>query len=589
MALGHTRLAIIDLEGGAQPMVHRPSGAALVFNGEIYNYRELRRELEAAGDRFVTASDTEVLLKGLLRHDVEFLDTLEGMFAFAFWRPAQQTLLLARDRYGEKPLYLHTLPDGAIAFASEIKCLLQPGLVSPRLRTDVIPEFLLYRDVLGPDTLFEGVEELPAASYLRVAQSRGPVHRYWRLEDTFARGTGEASTNVSEQTERLLQQAVARRLVSDVPVGAITSGGLDSSLVSALAQSAARAPLHTFCVGFHEPDFDESEDAARMAAHIGSQHHGVMVAESDVERHFDSLTWVHDLPLTHPNAIPMHLVFRYAREEAGVTVVLSGEGADEVFGGYDWYRTMMRRERLLPWQPALRLLRTAIPATQRALLERVMSDDYPVLANAVLPQALLESRAVNTSGALSKRQREPVLGTGGLAEVFHRDQRTYLPALLRRQDRMAMAAGVEARVVFLDRDLVSFVNAVSPAAKLANSRTKAILRGIGDRWLPGETLAKKKVGFTLPLSKWWGGTGAMRDRVEGLQTSSSALRQGELGIDPAIGGTDILSLHPDLVWSLLALDTWYELFIRQSRTAAGSSGALRARWLSPDAAHELPQ
>lgn len=587
VAFGHTRLAIIDLEGGAQPMVHRPSGAALVFNGEIYNYRELRRELEAVGERFITASDTEVLLKGLLRHRERFLDRLEGMFAFAFWQPATRELLLARDRYGEKPLYLHHATDGTIAFASEIKCLMQPGLVPPRLRADVVPEFFLYRDVLGPETLIDKVEELPPASYQRVVDGQRGLQRYWKIEDTFAGAVADAPDEIERRTEALLVQAVGRRLVSDVPVGAITSGGLDSSLVSALAQRASTAPLHTFCVGFRERDVDESADAARMASHIGSIHHGVMVGEEDVERHFDTLTWVHDLPLTHPNAIPMHLVFRYAREEAGVTVVLSGEGADEVFGGYDWYRTMLRRERLRAWQPLIGLATLFAPERQRQLVRRVMSADYPLLANAVLPPTALEGLGCRPERALAKRRQSLGFAGASVSEVFHRDQRTYLPGLLRRQDRMAMAAGVEARVVFLDRDLVSYVNAVRVEFKLARGRSKAILRTIGDRWLPRETLAKKKVGFTLPLLRWFGGTGPLGARLRALDDPASGLRRGELGVDPEYLGHTVAGLSPDLMWSLLALDTWHDLFIRCGRTAPASSGAQRARWHVPNGAHVL--
>jgi asparagine synthase (glutamine-hydrolysing) len=588
VAFGHTRLAIIDLEGGAQPMIHRPSGAALVFNGEIYNYQELRRELQAAGDAFITASDTEVLLKGLLRHGDRFLDRLEGMFAFAFWQPSRRELLLARDRYGEKPLYFHRTDAGAVAFASELKCLAQRAIVEPRIRTDVVAEYLLYRDVLAPETLLEDISEVPAATCIVVSPQTFQERRFWQLESTFAVNPREP-VDIVDTTEQLLQQSISRRLVADVPVGAITSGGLDSSLVSAIACKSSAAPLHTFCVGFEERDYDESDDAATMAAHIGSVHHAVMVSQQDVEQHLDSLTWVHDLPLTHPNAIPMHLVFRYAREEAGVTVVLSGEGADEVFGGYDWYRVMTRREGLLPLRHILRLTGRVLPGDRGRTLGRVMSDEYPLVASAVIEPDSLGPFSVSATRALEKRNRIPTIRGSALDATFLRDQWSYLPALLRRQDRMAMAAGVEARVVFLDRDLVTFVNPLTGPTKLANGRTKAILREIGDRWLPPQTLAKKKVGFTLPLGRWFGGSGRLAERLRELDGAAGPLRDGTFGfvVPPTVRIPDDVSL--DMAWSLLALVTWYELLVTSSRNAAPSSGAQRAGWRAAGSAKVLEQ
>src|SRR5918993_1223240 len=337
--LGHRRLAIIDLAGGHQPLFNETREVGVVFNGEVYNYRELARELTAAGHRFRTASDTEVIVHGYEEWGDDFVTRLRGMFAFALWDEPRRRFLLGRDRFGVKPLYYAETRE-RLLFASEIKALFADPEVPRRLNAARLAEYLAFRSVSGEETLFEGVGEVAPGTVQVYEGGRRAVRRYWSPEVPPAE-EGRAG-DVLERGRELLSDAVGARLVSDVPLGTITSGGLDSSLVSAVAAELTPQPIDTFCVGFDDPAYDERPFARAVAERIQSKHHAIEVSPGDIERELDRLTWAHDEPLTHPNSIPMHLIFRDAKERVGVTVLLSGEGADEVFGGYEWYAVARR-------------------------------------------------------------------------------------------------------------------------------------------------------------------------------------------------------------------------------------------------------
>jgi len=417
VALGHRRLAVIDLPGGHQPMVSDDGRLALVYNGEVYDYRDLRRQLEGRGHRFRTASDTEVILRGYEEWGDEVVGRLRGMFAFALWDGRQGRLLLARDRLGVKPLYYHEGADGRLVFASEIKALLLDAAVPRELNEARLGEYLAFRDVYGGETLFRGVRELPPGTLAVRDDGSLRLREYWSTSvPVTPPGEVRDRTALIERGRRMLADAVESRLVSDVPVATLNSGGLDSSVVTAIAAERHDGPLDSFCVGFAEAEFDERPFAREVAARAATVHHEIELSPERLEAEMDRLTWANDEPLPMSNAIGMHLICAEAKA-AGITVVLSGEGADEVFGGYRGYARVMRRAGVARIPGARALARVAPPIGRLAGLRRVLHQDFLVAANAFAGPRWLPSscpagptrwpgagscgRATATAGAIS--------------------------------------------------------------------------------------------------------------------------------------------------------------------------------------------
>jgi asparagine synthase (glutamine-hydrolysing) len=559
VAFGHARLSIIDLAGGHQPMFNETSTVAVTFNGEIYNYRELRDRLIAAGHAFVSRTDTEVLVHGYEEWGDAVVDHLRGMFAFAIWDRTRHRLVLGRDRAGEKPLYVSRLAGGELVFASEIKAVAAHPDVPRAFDDSCLAEYLTFRSINGTRTLFRGIEEVPAASVMILDASGERTRSYWTPDVPVH--DRPLSAALVDEGRALLTEAVRLRLMSDVGLGTITSGGLDSSLVSAITADITGRPLDTFCVGFADPAFDERPFARAMSDHIGARLHELVVSASDIDRELDALTWAHDEPLTHPNSIPMHLLFRFAKEEVGVTVLLSGEGADELFGGYDWYRVAAQRSRLRALAP-FRALVPALSGRLRAL-RRVLDPGFLQISNAVTRPSIVASLGVDGDPLRTRRSRWHG-ERGDLDALFIYDQLAYLPPLLQRQDRMSMAAGVEARVVFLDHELVEWTNALPASVKLPGGERKGLLKRIAERWVRRDVIARRKVGFTLPLGAWLRPGGALAHRLDPLRESGGFVRSR---LDPrrldsildehARGSAD----HADLLWSFIALEAWAGQFL----------------------------
>ena len=559
--LGHRRLAIIDVAGGAQPMFNEDASLGVVLNGEIYNFIELRNELTARGHAFRTRSDTEVLLHGYEEWELGLLGRLRGMFALALWDVRRERLLLARDRLGIKPLYYwHDRRSGQLCFASEIKALFAHPDVPRSPHRERLPEYLLFRFVSGADTLFAGIEELEPGYYALLDAGGLALRQYWAAPHA-EHDPGLAAA--VEQGRDLVEDAVRSHLVSDVGLGTITSGGLDSSLVSSLAARHSTGPLDTFCLGFEDPALDERPYARAVAQRIGSRHHETVLTVRRFGEELDALTWMHDEPLSHPNAIAMYLVFEQARHEAGLPVLLSGEGADEVFGGYAWYRAAWRRERILKvlgQQLAGLLLRALLRGPARDLA----SPEYLLLANALgRDPELMDIPAVRA--AVGRRQSAHGALAAGLDDLFRYDQVTYLQPLLQRQDRMSMAVGLEARVPFLDHPLVEWANRLRARVKLGPGQPKRLLRAIARGILPAEIIDRPKVGFTLPLGDWL--RGPLRERLSTLTDPQSLSRE----LLPAEMLTRLVQEHERgehdravLLWTLLALEVWRERFFAGS-------------------------
>lgn len=575
--LGHRRLAIIDLLGGYQPQFNETRDVGVIVNGEIYNYRELRSELTSLGHTFRTASDTEAVVHAYEQWGDDFVQRLRGMFAFALWDERRRRMLLGRDRFGVKPLYYATPDNERVLFASEIKSLFAHPYLKRALNAPRLAEYLMFRSVIGEETLFEGIYELKPATLMILENGRRSERRYWSPEV-------ETISNQADPVERgreLLRDSVDSRLVSDVALGTITSGGLDSSLVSAIAAELTDHPIDTFCVGFRDAAYDERPYARLVSDRIKSNHHEIEVTPEEIDRELDRLTWAHDEPLTHPNSVPMHLIFREAKERADVTVLLSGEGADEVFGGYEWYRVALQRDRLLQRIPGAAKLAAAAPAVGKlATLKKVLHQDYLATANAFSYTPLVTSLVANAS-ALSKDRREflPAKNGASANHLFTYDQQTYLLPLLQRQDRMSMAAGLEAREPFLDHHLVEWANGLSADVKLAGGVRKSLLKNMALKWLPAEIVNRRKVGFEMPLGEWLRPHGALAHRVQSLRDADSfaARVTNRNVIEQLINEHNARTAnHGDILWTLIALDTWARVFldgrVRSERLPGAATG-----------------
>jgi asparagine synthase (glutamine-hydrolysing) len=587
VGLGHRRLSIIDLAGGAQPMFG-PSGACIVFNGEIYNYPALRRSLERDGVRFRTNSDTEVILHLYERHGAACVDHLDAMFAFALWDPREQSLLLARDRLGEKPLYWSDV-GGRVVFGSEIKALLEHPAVVPQVNQAAVPAYLAHLVVPSPDTLYEGIHKL-APGTLAVCTADGlRVRRYWDVtqpRDWEPRPAEEAA----EQVRTLLETSTRDRLLSDVPVGVLLSGGLDSTSLVALLRERARG-LATFSVGFTDhPELDERAEAESVARHYGTDHHEVAITESDALGFLRGLVHHQDEPLADPVCLPLYFVCRLAREQ-GIKVVLAGEGSDELFWGYPDYHELLRR-----WRWTRPFLRLPGPA-RRAVPRAVRRATHPYFRERL--EALGSGRPLpgHFPNGLWRHHRRALLRDGGgdllpgwspspagpgedpldrlVFDTQEYELGVRLPELLlMRIDRFSMASSVEARVPFLAPNLVESVYRLPLEHKLADGRDKVVLRRAIADLVPPHVLARRKQGFGAPVREWMSSElgQVFRDQLagEGMRRyfDTDALlraidRDAGRGADPTL-------------WPILNFALWHRYWVEGAQDAAAPPEPLAA-------------
>lgn len=526
--LGHRRLAIIDLtDRAAQPMT-TASGVTLTFNGEIYNFRNLRRELEGYGRRFRSDSDTEVVLQGYEQWGEAVVDRLRGMYAFAIWDPRSDVMLLARDRLGIKPLYFHRT-SRHLLFASEVRSLLASGLVPRQIDLAAVDQFLAFQSVAPPRTLVRGVEMMPPATCLMAGPSgQAKERRYWDLL-----GSADRQTSTSESTARvgeLLEEATRLHLVSDVPVGVFLSSGVDSTAVAALVRRAGAVP-RTFCVSFPGTRYDEGPHAREIAARLGADHVDIPLAESECRAQVPEALAAID----HPSAdgVNTYVVSR-AVSAAGLKVALSGLGGDELFGGYPSFRRLRqlaRYARAWQWSTApvrrmaaatVRTLGSTSPSASKAaaLLETNggLAETYPLLRQLFPPQRrrdLLGAAVVEQAAeqgdpyvSLLARALERYPDAGLMALVSYAEARTYMhDVLLRDTDQMSMRHGLEVRVPLLDHRLVEYVMGLPDEAKQVNGIPKRLLvDGVGGDVL-SEVAARPKQGFVMPFDLW------MRDEL----------------------------------------------------------------------------
>ncbi len=579
VGLGHRRLSIIDPVGSPQPMSR--GTAHVSFNGEIFNYAELRKELMALGHAFRTQGDTEVLLAQFLERGASGVESLNGQFAYAIYDEGEDELWLFRDRLGVLPLYYYW--DGRLfLFGSEIKALLA-ALPDPTVDRASLKEYLAYRSVPAPHTLFEGIRKLPPGHRLRLGR-RGElqIEPYWKLPTEPSDDSIEPERAV-ESLESALSEAVSSRMVADVPVGAYLSGGVDSSLVVALmSRLCAGGGVETYAAGFDDPRFDELPYAAAVSRRLGTRHHEVSVRAADFEELWPRLTWHRDAPISEPADVAVFRLASLAREN--VKVLLSGEGSDELFAGYPKYRFAQwsRLAEALP--PSAR--GWLLGGVERSLPERLGRVRILLRAMSAPSEA---DRLQTWFAPFTRSERDRLLEgeeRAGHREIWSRtrgdriqrmlyvDCHTWLvDNLLERGDRMAMAASVESRPPFLDHRLVELAFRLPSNVKLRGATTKWVVKEVARRLLPTEIVDRRKVGFRVPLDAWFRqGLREMahdlllgrdsfvadvlaRDRVEALLASHARRRRNE----------------ESRIWTLLGLEVWHRVFFRGGDPAFGAA------------------
>jgi len=566
VGLGHRRLSIIDLGGGHQPMTDERKALWIVYNGEVYNYRPLREELIAKGYKFRTHSDTEVILQLYAERGEKCVDALNGMFAFAIWDVERRSLFLARDRMGVKPLYYAETPE-AFVFASEIKSIFASTKVSARCREEALTEYLFFRQVAGSETLFRGVKSLPPGCTMTLRDGRTRITRYWS-----PRPDGERSTIDFEDAVRmladLLEDSVRMRLISDVPVGTFCSGGVDSSLVTALAAKLKGDPVNTFSVGFDEPDYDESAFATMVSERCGTIHHQLRVGNAQFSELFPKMVWHNDEPLDFANSVQIFALSELAKRH--VTVVLTGEGSDELFAGYPRYRI----PRLAQWYrhvppPMRRLLGSWLRDHRLSKLERysACSSEDALLYNAsyLRPDVVGEAcpqlqpfEAVYRRECLSGSAN---LGLDSVGRASLLDQETFLVSILHRQDKMSMAASIESRVPFMDYRIVEFANRLPTEHKVRRGSGKAVVKNVARRVLPLVIVDRRKSGFGVPLERWFRSNEGLGERVAALPDRPGADLFDRRVLRRLVAEhRAATNNHSELLWTALNLCEWRETF-----------------------------
>jgi asparagine synthase (glutamine-hydrolysing) len=574
IGLGMRRLSIIDLATGQQPIRNEDATVWVVFNGEIYNYRELRSHLARRGHRFQTSSDTEVIVHGYEEWGEAVFSRLNGMFGIALWDRTSGSLVLARDRVGIKPLY-YTERNGRLLFGSELKSLLATGEISPELDVPALEHYLAFLYTPPDQSILRGVRKLPPGHLLRWRDGRAHVHPYWRPPvDEHAIDAGEAADALYDH----LRAAVQSHMVSDVPIGAFLSGGVDSSIVVGLMAEASDRPVKTFSIGFDEPAYDELDAARVVAKHFGTDHHEFVV-RPDALAIAERLVFHFDEPFGDSSAIPTWYVSELARRH--VTVVLSGDGGDELFGGYDRYlpHPMVERfDRLAV--PGARQLAGAVArrlphgATGRRFLHHVsqpavqryidaVSFFGPDDRNALLMPGVMREPAVSPERRLAAQ----FAGTAHLpfgSRMMHADFVTYLPEdVLTKVDRMSMAHSIESRVPLLDHRLVEFALSLPLPLKIRDGVRKRLLKEVGGRLLPQEILHRRKQGFAVPLAAWC--RGGLRDAFTDVLQSPRLRQRGYFNpreiqrlLDEHLTGRRDHELR---LWQLFMFELWHRQYI----------------------------
>ena len=594
VGLGMRRLSIIDLAGGKQPITCEDGQVVVVFNGEIYNYPELYKRLSAKGHVFRTHSDTECIVHLYEDYGLDFASELRGMFAIALYDRRQRRLVLARDRLGKKPLF-YAISQGRLIFGSEIKPILIAAPERRRVNLRAIQPFFRFGFVPEPESAYQGIYKLPAGGLLEFSGREPVLHRYWDLSFAKQQSNGQpprSAREYEEELDALLEEAVRIRLMSDVPLGAFLSGGTDSSLVVAYMSRLLKQPVKTFTIAFDEAAFDESTDAQRVADHCQTEHHVKWLRVEELRREFfttiDQIVQHTGEPFGDSSALPTYYLSKLAREE--VTVILAGDGADEVFGGYTLYqglRCAQSYQYLPTWvrqqviAPAVdRWVAASVPGEARwraqvwrkrltdsnLPLREMLASKFSITISPLLDQLVPWSRDLldqdelaGTHWMLYGDATKPFEQTQYANTRFHQ-----LNDMLVKVDRMSMAHSLEVRNPYLDHKVVEFAATLPAGLKLRRFKTKAILRDVAARYLPTQNAHKRKHGFGVPIPFWFRESlwSEVRERLANSRAVSEYL-------DPAVvaqvleqhrhGGND----YSQLMWCLLVFDAWHRIYIEE--------------------------
>ncbi|HEY6806507.1 MAG TPA: asparagine synthase (glutamine-hydrolyzing) [Pyrinomonadaceae bacterium] len=589
VALGMRRLSIIDVAGGHQPISGENGDVTIVFNGEIYNYRDLVPELEQLGHTFRTRSDTEAIVHAYEQFGPECVSRLRGMFAFAIWDKRSRELFIARDRVGKKPLYYSLLPNGALIFGSELKCLLEHPEVKTEVNLEAVDAYFTLGYVPDPLSIFVNINKLPPGHYLIFKDGKVKVEQYWDFK--FDRVASITEEECAAEVRRLLDESVKIRLVSEVPLGAFLSGGVDSSTVVGLMAGHMSQPVKTFSIGFNEDSYSELKFARLTAEKFGTDHHEFFVTPEicdvvdDLVRHFDE-------PFADSSAIPTFMVSKLARQH--VTVALSGDGGDELFAGYTRYAIEKKRE-VFAKVPAF-LRQGIMQPVSRRLPHNAKGRNF--IHNVALEPAdrFLDSMSIFTSlnkellyagdmrQFLKRKNRfvnfqelaDKVKTGSPTDELLYIDSKTYLPGdILTKVDRMSMAASLEARAPLLDHKLIDFVTAIPAAMKLKNLETKYIMKKAVADLVPHEILYRPKQGFGVPIQEWINSQLRSRIREElahltGGQRDYIDQKYVQVLLDEHERGRRDHSMS---LWALFMFQLWHREYVDNTTGAQASSPA----------------
>jgi asparagine synthase (glutamine-hydrolysing) len=583
VGLGMRRLSIIDLVTGRQPIRNEDGSIWVVLNGEIYNFKALRHALEARGHAFYTATDTEVIVHLYEEYGARCVEHLRGMFAFAVWDERRRQVLLARDRLGIKPLYYAEV-NGRLLFGSELKVILQSPEVERRINWNALSRVFTSLTTPAAESIIAGVKKLEPGYVLIVpVDGEARTHRYWDV--TFEPDRGRSEADLVDRLRELLEESVRLHLVSDVPLGAFLSGGLDSSTVVATMVRTGAGPVKTFSIGFPEADYDERSHARRVAEAFGTDHRELVLEPAALDV-IEDLAWYLDEPFGDSSAIPTYMVSKLASEE--VTVVLSGDGGDELFAGYDKY-LVEQRERSYGTPPPL--IRWALGTAGRMMPEGMRGRNFvrhfslagwaryldaSTLFRQDTKAQLFQPEAFEMLAGSDpwREEAECLARTNGrwLSALQYLDLKSYLPLdILTKVDRMSMAHSIEARVPLLDHTLVEFAATVPPELQLRGGTTKHLLKLAMRGILPDEIIDRPKHGFAVPLGRWFRGelTGFVRDLLLSAESRTRGIFNPayiERLLEQHMRGRPL-----DLqVWTLISFEQWCRTFLDRTPSAPAS-------------------
>jgi asparagine synthase (glutamine-hydrolysing) len=584
VGLAMRRLAIIDLKGGQQPIFNSDKTKAIVFNGEIYNFQELREDLIKRGHSFYTKCDTEVIIHLFDEYGTDCVNYLRGMFAFAIWDETEKSLFIARDRVGKKPLLYSHQPNGDLIFGSEFQALLAHPSISREVDFEAIDSYLSYLCVPAPQTAFKQIRKLEPAHWMLWKNGEVKTHRYW-LPD-FSKKIKISEPEAIEETTRILREATKMRMIAEVPLGAFLSGGVDSSTIVALMAEVSEKPVKTFSIGFEEQDFSELKYAKIVANHVGAEYHEFIVRPNALEV-LPTLIEHYGEPYADSSAIATYYVSKETRQF--VTVALNGDGGDESFGGYERYLAMQMAEKYHHLPEFLR--KTVIESTvslipTSELKKSRVRDAKRFLQAASLPKTERYFRWMSTFNREAKKEiytkefantvaeQNPSVfldkwfdkadGLSILDSILLTDQMTYLPNdLLVKVDIVSMANSLEARSPFLDHKVIEFAASLPENLKVGRFETKTLLKKVAAQLVPREVIYRRKMGFGVPLGDWF--RGEMKSFLRDILLSEKSLSRGIIKpefIEKYVREhTESAKDHAFQIWTLLMLELWFQRFI----------------------------